>query len=383
MNLTLQNFSTLVSNSVTAAQGAATSVLDFTAGSVGRALLEANATIALWIQYLLLQVLSVTRLATSFGDDVDSWIAQFGLSRLGASAATTMETFISLSPSSSSAVVPEGAIVKSSDGTIAFAVTKDTTNAAWSETAGGYVRAAGVTSVTCPVQCTTAGVAGNVAAGALNLLGTKISGIDTCTNFSAVTNGADQESDDAVRKRAVLWFSSLSSATLKAVEAAISDVSSNLTYQVVENVTPGGQWRGGYFYAAVDDGSGDVPDSTLKAVEAAIETTRACGVETSAIRATLVPVSIVVPVVLASGVELSAVQTTVANALTKYVNALSVGSVCQYTTVSSTALQAAGSLVTGVGVITVNGAVSDVGGTTGSVVRIETITVVQNSAATS
>ncbi|NHO32019.1 baseplate J/gp47 family protein [Acetobacter fallax] len=375
MNISLQNFSTLVSNSAAAAQGSCSALLDFTAGSVARALIEANSTVALWIQYLILQVLSVTRLATSFGSDVDTWIAQYGVVRLGATAATTSETFISLSPASTSAVVPVGAIVKSSDGTIAFTVTEDSTNQYWSDTAGGYVRPQGLASITCPVQCNTAGAIGNVSGGVINLLGTQIAGIDTCTNLSAVSNGADEESDDSVKNRMVLWFSSLSSATLMAVEASISGVASNLTYQVVENQTPGGQYRGGYFFATIDDGSGDVSDTILNSVEDAIEATRACGVETSTLRATVIPAAIVVPVSLASGVDLMSVQTAVSGAVTNYVNALGVGSVCQYTFISSIALQAAGSLVTSVGVVTVNGVVADIGGTVGSVVRIASVTV--------
>ncbi|NHN84469.1 hypothetical protein GOB93_07395 [Acetobacter musti] len=380
MNLSLQNFSTLVSNSAAAAQGACSALLDFTTGSVARALMEANATVALWIQYQIVQVLSITRLSTSFGSDVDTWIAQYGVSRLGATAATTVETFICLSPESSSAVVPVGAVVKTSDGSISFTVTQDSTNEYWSDTASGYVRPQGVASVTCPVQCNINGSAGNVSAGVINLLGTQISGIDTCTNLSDVSNGSDEETDAAVKNRMVLWFSSLSSATLTAVEAAISGVASNLTYQIVENQTPDGLYRGGYFFATIDDGSGDVPDTTLSSVERAIEATRACGVETSTLRASVIQATVIVPVTLAAGVQLTSVQTAVSNAITTYVNALPVGDVCQYTTVSSIALQAAGSLVASMGVVTVNGVVADIGGTTGSVVRIASVTVTNSGA---
>ncbi|GBR06977.1 hypothetical protein AOE01nite_11500 [Acetobacter oeni] len=337
--------------------------------------MEANATVALWIQYLILQVLSVTRLASSFGSDVDTWIAQYGMTRLGATAATTVETFISLSPTSTSAVVPVGAVVKTSDGTISFTVTEDTDNQYWSATAGGYVRAQGVSSITCPIECNTTGSVGNVSAGVINLLGTQISGIDTCTNLSAVSNGSDEETDSAVKSRMVLWFSSLSSATLDAVEASISGVASNLTYQVIQNETPDGLYRAGYFFATIDDGSGDVPDTTLTSVESAIEATRACGVETSTVRATVIAAVIVVPVSLAAGVELASVQTAVSSAITAYINALTVGGVCQYTTISSIALQSAGSLVTSVGVVTVNGVVADIGGSTGTVVRVTSVTV--------
>lgn len=375
MTPSLQNFSTMVSNAAAAAQGACKSLLDFTTGSVSRSLMEANATVALWLQYLLLQVLATTRLASSYGDDVDSWIAQFGMSRLGATAATTTETFICLAPQSSSAVVPVGAIVKSSDGTISFSVVSDTSNPYWSTSAGGYIRAKGVASITCPVQCLATGTTGNVTAGVLNLLGTQISGIDTCSNLAAATNGSNQESDAAVKARVTLWFASLSSATLKAVEGAIAGVSSNLTYQVIENTTPDSVYRPGFFFAAIDDGSGDAPDATVASVEAAIEAQRACGVETATIRAALVPAVIVVPVTLADGVVLASAQTVVESGVLAYVNALAVGATCSYTRISSAALTAAGALVKNVGIVTVNGAAADIGGATGSVVRAASVAV--------
>ena len=66
MQLSLQNFSTLVEGMAASVQGAA-SLLDLTVGSVLRAILEANAAVALWLQWLIVQVLATTRLATSTG----------------------------------------------------------------------------------------------------------------------------------------------------------------------------------------------------------------------------------------------------------------------------------------------------------------------------
>ncbi|MEE8664210.1 MAG: baseplate J/gp47 family protein [Acetobacter sp.] len=368
MGLSLQNFSTLVNNAIASAQSTCSSLRDFSVGSVARSLMEANATIALWQQYLALQVLSVTRLSSSFGDDVDSWLSQYGIERLGAVPATTTQTFISLSPGSSSSVVPFGSIVKTSDGKIIFSVSKDSSNQWWSETAGGYVRPMGVSSINCPVICTTAGASGNVMAGVINLLGTQISGIDTCTNLNSVTNGADQESDESVKNRVVKWFASLSSATQDAINSAVSGVSSKLTYQIIEN-DDGGNKRQGFFRVVIDDGSGDVSDSMLSTVAAAIDTERACGIEYAVLRADLVKVDVVIPVVLADGVTLDTVSSGVILAVTNYINDLSVGDSCNYTKLSSISLAAAGSLITSMGVITLNGIAKDISVATGQVIR--------------
>ena len=51
MQLQLQNFTTLVQNMAAGVQSSARVVLDLTTGSVLRAILEANASVALWLQW--------------------------------------------------------------------------------------------------------------------------------------------------------------------------------------------------------------------------------------------------------------------------------------------------------------------------------------------
>ena len=65
-----------------AVQAAATQLLDLTVGSTLRAVLEANASVCLWMQWLILQVLRTTRAATSTGADLDSWMADLSLTPL-------------------------------------------------------------------------------------------------------------------------------------------------------------------------------------------------------------------------------------------------------------------------------------------------------------
>ena len=60
--LSLQNFTSLVQNMAAAVQASAASLLNLTVGSTLRAILEANASVVLWLQWLILQVLSLTRL---------------------------------------------------------------------------------------------------------------------------------------------------------------------------------------------------------------------------------------------------------------------------------------------------------------------------------
>ena len=87
MNLRLKGFAQLIQDMSATLQSSATALVDVSVGSVLRAIFEANASVVLWLQWLVLQVLQTTRASTSTGSDLDSWMADFGLSRLPAAAA--------------------------------------------------------------------------------------------------------------------------------------------------------------------------------------------------------------------------------------------------------------------------------------------------------
>ncbi|MEF9481383.1 hypothetical protein [Ralstonia sp. 1B3] len=93
MSIQTQDWVTLVRNQVAAIQGYAKVLVDLTVGSVLRAVVEANAAVTVWLQGLILQVLAITRAATSSGSDLDTWMADFGLTRLAAVPATGSVTF--------------------------------------------------------------------------------------------------------------------------------------------------------------------------------------------------------------------------------------------------------------------------------------------------
>ena len=69
MQLPLQTFTSLVQGMAAAVQAASAQIFDLTIGSTLRAILEATASIGLWMQWLILQVLRMTRAATSNGPD--------------------------------------------------------------------------------------------------------------------------------------------------------------------------------------------------------------------------------------------------------------------------------------------------------------------------
>src|SRR5438309_1612078 len=123
----LQNFTTLMQNSAAAVQGSARQLIDFTTGSTVRAIMEANASIALWIQWLLVLLMQRQRLKTCSGGDVDTWVGDYGVLRLPGVAASGVVTLSRFTLGAAATIFP-GTTVITADGTQTFAVVTDTTN---------------------------------------------------------------------------------------------------------------------------------------------------------------------------------------------------------------------------------------------------------------
>jgi hypothetical protein len=358
-NLNTQSFGAIVSNFATAVQGTASSLIDFSVGSVLLAIGEAMGGVALWLQGLILQVAALTRAATSSGTDLDSWFAQFGFSREAAVAATTQETFSRYTPTNQ-APIPVGANVSTADGSVTFTVIADATNAAYSASQNAYILPAGQASVNVTMQCTVAGTVGNIAAGALNTLSTAIPGVDYVSNGSNVQNGIAAETDAAARARFVLWVAGLGGATLIAIQAAIAGVQQNMSGIIVENQQYNGSTQYGYFTVVANDGSGSLTSTEEANVANAIENVRPLTV-TYGVHA---PKQQAVTVSMAITVASSYVESTVASqaqaALIAYINGIQTtasGATLPYTSLAAQAYQIAG--VTNVTNVLLNGGVAD------------------------
>jgi len=275
MQLPVQSFSAMVQQMGATLQGNASQLVDLTVGSVLRALLEAAASIALWMQWLILQVLSMTRAATSIGPDLDSWMADFSLTRLPATSAIGIVTF-SRYTTGVTTTIPVNSIVRVAQGLQTFSVTAETSNPAWNGSSG-YTLLAENTGVNVPVIATKSGSAGNVLAGAIGLLASPIPGVDTVTNAIPTTGGMDPELDAAFRSRFHLYINSRSLATELAILSSIANLQQGLRYAVLENQTVSGLPEIGNFCAIVDDGSGNPPATLLSAAQAAVNAVRPIG----------------------------------------------------------------------------------------------------------
>jgi uncharacterized phage protein gp47/JayE len=372
-NLNTQSLASLVSNFSTAVQGSAAQLVDFTIGSVLRAIDEAIAYVALWLQALILQFVALTRAATSTGADLDSWFADFGFARLAAISASGLVTFARFTPTAQ-AVIPVGAVVQTADGTQQFTVVLDTTNSAYSASLGGYVLAAGVASVSVTVSAVNPGSVGNVVLGAISQLGQAISGVDTVTNAAAFTNGVDAETDAAARARFVLYLASLSEGTKVAIGNAIASLQLGLSYTLTENYTYGGVYQPGFFYVVVDDGTGSPPSTLLSTVYNAIDLVRPFTSTFAVFAPVVINAAVVMTITTATGYTHSAIAAIVQTALQKYINSLPLGAPLNYTKLESVAYGAS-TAVTNVSAVTLNGGTADLTTTNQQIIKYSTVTV--------
>jgi uncharacterized phage protein gp47/JayE len=373
MQLQLRTFDAIVSSAAAAVQGAAQQVLDLTVGSVLRAVLEANAGLGLWVQWLILQVLQTTRAATSSGPDLDSWVADFQLTRLPASAATGQVTFARFSPVAA-ALVPVGTLVRTADGSQTFAVTADSTNPAWSAAQNGYLIPAGTQSVTVPIAANVAGSAGNVQAGTISLIAAALPGVDTVSNAAPTAGGLDAESDPALRARFAAFLDSRSRATPVAVGYAISTVQQGLQYAIQENVTQSGTPQAGCFVVTVDNGTGAPPANLLAAVSQQIESVRPLGSIWTVVPPGVVGANVSMTITTAPGANHANTVATVTAAITNFIDTLTIGQSLPWSRLAQVAYDAS-SQVTNVSAVLLNGATADLSPGPGGVVKAGSVVV--------
>lgn len=373
MALQTKDFQTLVREQVAAVQGGSGSLVDLSIGSILRAIIEAYSAVALWLQALILQLLATIRAATSSGADLDSWMLDFGVTRLVAIAATGQVTF-SRFTSTSQAVVLIGSVVQTADGTQQYKVTVDTSNTAYSSSLGGYVIAAGTATVTVPVLAVKVGAASNAVIGGVNTLGQAIPYVDTVTNAAAFTNGKDAETDAALRTRFIAYIASLSKATKQAVGYAATATATNITYTLVENQAYNGATQMGYFYLVVDDGTGSPTSGLLSSVSNAVDAVRPIASTFGIFAPVVVTANVSMTATTAAGYDHAATVALVRTAIINYINSLPLGTTLAWSRLAQVAYDASAG-VTNVASVLLNSSTSDLTATNQQIIKAGTVTV--------
>lgn len=371
MAVSTNTFSQFVQNSVAAIQGMAAQLLDLTVGSVLRSFVDAYSLLALWLQAEILQAAALTRLSTSSGTDVDTFLADFGTGREGGDQASGPVTFARFTPTAQ-ATVAVGAVVQTQPG-VQYAVIADTTQLAFNATLNAYVIPAGISSISATVQALVSGTAGNAIAGFINVLGSSVPGVDTVTNPAAFQNGNDPQTDAQAKASFPPFLQSLSKATPAAIKAAIQALGQNVDFTYTENQTLAGAAQPGFFFVIADDGSGNPPSGFLSAVGTAIEAVRGGTITFAVFPPTIVAANVAMIITTAAGVVHATAVAAVEAALEAFINALPIGGPLPFTILPSIAFGVQG--VTNVTAITLNGGTADVVPTAQQIVKTGTLAV--------
>jgi len=356
-NLQIKSFQQLVQDQVTAIQGSSSSLVDLSIGSILRSIVESSSAVAMWLQGMILQLLAITRATTSTGSDLDSWVADYGITRLPANRATGRVTF-SRFTATNQATIPVGALVQSSDGSQQYAVTADTTNINFYQGSGLYILLAGVQSITIPVQAVIAGFSANAAIGGINTVAQSIPGVDAVTNSAAIENGSDAESDADLRARFIAYIASLSKATKQSVGYAASSLQIGLSYVLVENQQLDGTPKLGYFYLVVDDGTGYPSSSLLSSVYNSVDAVRPITSTFGIFAPTVLMADVSLVITIDPAYNNSATIDIVSLAIKDYVNSLGLGVSLANTRLVQVAYGASSGVIN-VSQIAINGLSSD------------------------
>ena len=339
MTISVQNFVTLVENQVAAIQGFCATLVNFTTGSILRALVESNAAQGLFLQAQALQVAALTRAATSQGSDLDSFFADFGFTRLAATGSAGQETFTRFTPTLQ-AQLPVGCVVQSFDGSQQFTVQADTTNASYNADLNAYVVPAGTASVNVLTESNSTGIPTNVSAGTITQIVTSGISFDTVTNASPFEGGANAETDPAFRARFVLYLASLSKGTRAAILYAVNQIQPGLSQYPFENQNYAGTQQFGYFYDVVDDGSGNPPSSLISAAATAIDNTRAFGIAFGVFAPVPETANVSGSLGIASGYARATCVTLASTAVASYIQSLTLGATLSYFRLAQVVLDA-------------------------------------------
>lgn len=349
------DLNTILQNVQAKAQQYANDLLDFSVGKVWNTFANVVADNTNYLQSLALQVLGVTRLSSSSGTDVDSFIADFNFSRLGSVTASGQATFGRYSGTSPTNI-PVNTNIKTLDGQLTYYVAVDPTNPTWDNVQNAYVMNTGVVTVTVPIVAAAAGTAYNVQANTITLISTPLPDVNFVTNLSAITNGVDAESDSAVKTRFWQYLNTRSLATVGAVEYAITSTQSGLTYNIVEEASG----RPGYFTVYIDDGTGNPLPSLLANVVTNIEAVRPLTVTYSVFPCTVEWANISLNIFAATGYDKQTLIGNVNYAITALINGLGVSAPLNYFDVAMVARSVEG--VSKIENLYLNSGIQDIGG---------------------
>lgn len=359
---------TLLQRQAAAIQSGIPKPINLNPGSVLLAFLESNTQVAMWLQSLVMQEMQAARLSTAQNTDVDSFVADFGLTRLPAVASTGSVT-LSRITTTQQATIPAGSQVQTADGTQTFTIIADTTQSAWNASLNAYIIPVGTASITATVQAVNAGTQGNVLANTITVLTQPIQGVQSVTNPTAYSNGVNAEMDSALKARFVLYLLGLRAGIKGAVASAIAGLQQGIQYSLVENQTLAGATQNGYFYVIISP-----YNSTLQSqVYSAVDAIRPLGSTFGVFGASSLAATIAMTATPMAGYTHAQIVTSITAAIQAFIASIQLAQPLYWSQLYAVAYGVAG--VQEVTNMTVNGGTADLVPTSQQIVTAGTITV--------
>lgn len=268
-------------------------------GSPMASLLFAVRQLSLIIQGESATVSDFSRLTSSEGADIDSYVAPFGFQRLGGTFATQSLLFGTNSPVSTALPIPPGAIVQRvSDGT-QYALIADSNQPNYSSTTGLYTIPVGSNLIPGSFVCLTEGSVGNMSINTpMQVYGgpgnPAPAGLSIVSVTQAITNGVDSETDAELIARFQIQGGFPKYATLSAILSAIASVQPGLVYQIGDHINLDNSYHEAYFTVVANAGNSPTAPTPglLQAIDSAVDAVRAGGVEFQVVAPTLIPVTL-------------------------------------------------------------------------------------------
>ena len=211
--------------------------------------------------------------------------------------------------------------------------------------------------MTVAVEASVSGSSGNVSANTITVMTSPITGIDTVTNIAAFTNGADQESDSALKARFAAYILGLSRGDIFGLNASILGTDVTVQYALTEGYNLDGSYRPGYFFVVADDGSGNPPQSFLTAITNAVQAVRPLSIQAGVFPPTIIQANVSMQITTAPTYDHNTVIAQVAALVATNIDSLGLGNSLFWSQIAAWAYTVPG--VTSVQNVQINGVYGD------------------------
>lgn len=238
---------------------------NFSAGSNLLSIIEAVCHFVEYLQLRVNKAINSFSIKDAVDEDLDLRAGDYNVTRKQAKQATGIATFSRTTPAPSQFTVYAGSQVATTPDVYGNSLSYKLDN--------DITFPSGAMSVTGYVTCTVAGFVGNIAVGQISVMTSTISGVDAVSNAAAFTDGADKETDEALRQRIATTINGLKASCEQAIKAAALGVQGITVVRVTDNQPAPGQ-----ITVYVSNESGTLTSQQLADVRTAVNNEVAFGI---------------------------------------------------------------------------------------------------------